>query len=120
MKFLNDDKEDKKGSARFEKRLVKSLRCHGFLFPSNEEELDALEKSQAAEINGMPDFLESPMDILNRGLITKVLRKDSPVDLDSSTNLAQAAREGKALSDEVKKRMQEDRRNAKGKFDGTK
>ena len=56
--------------------------------------MDVLEKSQATEINARADFFVISYGHTESETHHEVLKKESSIDLDSSTNLAQAAREG--------------------------
>ena len=97
--------------SKSEKKLNKSLKAHGCLFPENEEQLGS--------------FLDEIKDITVPYEITdavdefkferKTLSKSISFDSNNHTtnNLAQAARKGEDIPEEIKKKMQQDRENSK-------
>ena len=96
----------------FDRDLGKALRSYGYDFPETKDEIEVFEQKLSAD--EVPIHIEdNPTDILRRGLIKKVdLPTKLKVDHRTTTNLAMAAREGKELSEAVRRKMEEDRKRA--------
>lgn len=99
-----------------ESKLAFSLRANGYLFPISIEQVKFLEENQPILFQNIPTNITSAKDILERGIISFAPAFQVHINEEAQQNLAQAAREGKEISDEVRKQMQRDRLNAlKGK-----
>lgn len=92
--------------------LAKALRTSGFLLPTDESEVEAFEKNLEEDSNEPIDW-ENPMNIIARGKVKKVELKNLDVDESSVKNLSMAARDGKGISENVRKKMNEDRKKSK-------
>lgn len=96
----------------FEARLAKALRDYGHDFPLTEEELisskEALKGFQYPEI---PADLDNPTKILEKGTVDRLPKRSFEEEQEVLRNLAMAAREGGKIPDDVRKRMDEDRKN---------
>lgn len=90
-------------------RLLERL---GYLVPTDPETVVIFEEKYKNEIkNARPADYENPLEVLKRGYIQKVKLDDR----DESTSYGIAAREGNHIDSEVKRKMLEDRKNAKRK-----
>jgi hypothetical protein len=99
-----------------DKKIKKALRSFGFNFPTTEDEVEAFEKSIEGQDISVPPMEDNPTNILKKGITTKInLSKGLEVDAKAAKNLAMAAREGKGISSTVRKKMDEDRKNAQPK-----
>ncbi|MET4138125.1 hypothetical protein [Pedobacter sp. UYP1] len=101
--------------SEFERRLIKSLRGNGHLFPLSDEEIQHFEDCHDKEIRRAISKVPSADDILKRGRIEKNWTIIPSVDEDISKNMAQAAREGKTPTDAIKQKMLDDRNKSKNK-----
>ena len=95
-----------------ESKLAFSLRANGYLFPTSIEQVKFLEENHQILFQNIPSNITSAADILERGLISFEPAFQVYINDEVQQNLAQAAREGKEISDEVRKQMQQDRLNA--------
>lgn len=110
MKKANSNNiEDKK-----EKMIQNALRAGGFVFPQTVSEVKAFEKSFGTTDVTLPDHLKVP-DFITKGKTQKPAKaKSIAIHQD---NFAMAARDGASmLSDDVLKKMKEDRKKADAKF----
>lgn len=87
-------------------------KSHGLLFPTNSDEVLAFEQSNDINIENPKDW-ENPINIIKRGKVNNIKINNLKIHDESITNLAMAARDGKAISDEVRKRMNDDRDKSK-------
>ncbi len=91
------------------------LKSKGLLFPTNSEEVIEFEKLN--DINDItPKDWDNPVNIIKRGeiKIENVKLSLKSISDSSNENLAMAAREGNGkISEDVRKKMLEDRKNAK-------
>lgn len=94
--------------------LVDLFKSQGLLFPSNAEEVLAFEKVNNIEIENPKDW-ENPSEIIKRGKIKNLKLKNFSVTDECLTNLSLAAREGKIITDEIRKKMDNDREQSKNK-----
>jgi len=94
---------------KFNKRLTKSLVETGNLIPSTTEEIKIYLTSNKLE--DVPSTFELN---INSKSERAVYKNNSYLESYSSTeeNLAQAAREGKEIPDEIKTKMDNDRKNS--------
>jgi uncharacterized protein YneF (UPF0154 family) len=101
----------------FESNLHKALKKHGYNLPESEDEIEESEKAlNEQNLPEMPKYLDDPIKILERGRI-KTIEFDSPtINADAIRNLAMAAREGRKISEDVKKQMEKDRKEAEDKI----
>ncbi|MFP5040450.1 hypothetical protein [Parasediminibacterium sp. JCM 36343] len=95
------------------KGIIELLKSKGLLFPTTPDEIVEFEKNYSTQ-DEVPQDWENPTNIILRG-------KQSLKDLkqafnEDAENLAMAAREGKdAITDEIRKQMNDDRTKAKDK-----
>ena len=100
------------GDETFDKQLHRSLKVHGFIFPDTEDEVEEFRQTHMAFLMPLPAELEDPMTVFNREQ-PAIRRKLGLVPgQEVIDNLAQAAREGKDISEDIRKRMESDRRQA--------
>lgn len=103
-----DEKKQRK-----ESKLTRSLRSNGYLFPTTIEQVNYLEEHHQEIFEGLPVGLTSAADILARGAMTFGPKPQKfIIDEHAEASLAQAAREGKQISEEVKQQMRQDRLKA--------
>lgn len=98
------------------KSLIDILKSIGLLFPTTSDEIIEFEKeNNPADEN--PKDLENPMNVILRGKqqLKNLNLKINNISNSEIQNLAMAARDGKIISDEVRKKMIEDKKNAKKK-----
>lgn len=98
-----------------EKTLYKSLKNYGYIFPESEEELKLSEERISMMEFEVPDKLNNALEILKIGRIEKVSEFHSFYDGEIEENLAQAAREGSNIPDDVWEEMEKDRKNEENK-----
>lgn len=92
-------------------RILESL---GYLFPSDEESVIEFEKKYKKEIEEIkPKHWENPAEILKQGKMRSILPENNKQDSLALEGLAQAAREGKQIPEDMKRKMLEDRNGAK-------
>lgn len=85
----------------------------GYVFPMEKESIIEFEKKYKKEISHIvPKDWDNPINILNRGIVEE-LSIENDYNNSSISGLAQAARNGKVIPIDVKKKMHEDRDNAK-------
>jgi hypothetical protein len=94
----------------FEESFEKSLRSLGYLFPATDEEVTAFESLNKIENTHMD--IPSANDILRKGRITSIAPKNNFIHTESSENLAMAARNGKEIPVEIKRKMNTDRKES--------
>lgn len=102
------DKKDK----IFEISLVRSLRKHGFILPTEDEDLVYFEKAfQKDETLEFPDSLNLISENIyqHKELKFTILNE---IDIAYTENMARAAREGKSIPKEVLDKMKIDRSNS--------
>jgi len=95
-----------------ESKLAFSLRANGYLFPISIEQVKLLEENHESIFQNVPSNITSAEAILERGIITFEPAFQIHVNEETRQNLAQAAREGKEISDEIRQQMQRDRLEA--------
>jgi hypothetical protein len=93
--------------------LSKILRTGGYNLPIDESEVEDFERNLEEKKDSKPADWDNPLIILSRGKITQVELTPSEGDVYTVNNLSMAAREGKVISDEIRKKMNEDRKNSK-------
>lgn len=93
----------------------KILEDNGYTFPVNENQVREFEKS----IKGVfekPENWDSIDDILSKNLgVKSILDRKVSNDKEIESFLSMAAREGKDISEEIRKKMKKDRDKANGK-----
>jgi hypothetical protein len=90
--------------------LAKVFRKGGLLLPLNESEIEDFEKNLNRDDAYKPIDWDNPLKILERGKIKSVALGKLSIDDSTVNNLAMAARDGKKISDDIRKRMNEDRK----------
>ncbi len=104
--------ENIKYSSAQEKALYEALKRYGYIFPETEDELKHFEESISKMKLNFPDKFNDPLKILEVGKIEKIEGYITFSDEEIEENLAQAAREGSEIPDEVLKQMEIDRQKA--------
>ena len=85
----------------------------GYDLPKTEDEVMSSKKSLNNEkIPPIPESIDNPLNIINQKLITTVPLKIKRSNMEVEQNLAQAAREGNEIPEDVKKQMLKDRKKA--------
>lgn len=96
--------------SKSEKILNNSLKAHGYLFPENEEQLISF----LDEIKNItvPTEITDPEECFSfeRKKFRRSIQHES--DKQVINNLAQAARKGSSIPDEILKKMRQDRQNS--------
>lgn len=92
------------------KKLADLFKSRGLLFPETKFEVEEFEKN-FCEKELMPRDWSDPLQILKRGRIE--ISTINSFFISNENITAMAAREGKVLSDAVRKKMLEDKKNAK-------
>jgi hypothetical protein len=98
-----------------EKAFFKALKKYGYIFPESEEELKLSEENISMMDLEIPDKLDDPLEILKVGRIEKVSGFNSFYNVELEENLAQAAREGSNITDDVWEQMEKDRKKEENK-----
>ena len=94
----------------FDKSLQEYLRATGDLFPKTPEEIsDAIKKLTLDQ--KLPPDLSDPFVVMTNAVNSK-FKLSAFEDSAIEENLARAAREGGDIPDDIKKRMEEDRKAA--------
>ncbi|MES2457890.1 MAG: hypothetical protein V4594_20190 [Bacteroidota bacterium] len=112
MHPIHNDYLNEKDDPEFNDSLLDSMKRAGYVFPETEEELDyVIDKFNNSKVI-IPDDLNDPTSILKQGLLTVKTDFNSSTDQDVDINLAQAAREGGIIEEDVKSQMNKDRKTA--------
>lgn len=101
------------GLSDFESRLIGSLKRNGNIFPTTEEEIEQFEVCHIKDIQNVVSKLPSADEILKRGKLEKKWTISSVADEHVVQNMAQAARDGKKLTDVLRQKMLDDRKKSK-------
>jgi len=115
MTYFKPRSEETDELSAFERKLVKSLKCSGHLFPETDDEIRAFDQHFSKEIKASGKNIPNPAALLAKGRVDKMWTVKTEIDESVKENLAQAAREGKEIPDEIKRKMIDDRNNAKKK-----
>jgi len=101
----------------FDDGIARSLNALGFVFPRTAADFDLIETKIANQQNIQPERLKDPYSFLGKRAFKgdRTIVKDQ---VDYSQSLAQAAREGNVISDDVKRKMAEDKLRANQKQNG--
>jgi hypothetical protein len=92
-----------------DKNLLSALRQRGFIVPKTEQDIDAFEQAiKEHNIPPLPTDLNDPAAILKRGYSHRSPQLATEPDEDV-TDLARAARDGKAIPQSVLDKMKKDR-----------
>lgn len=96
------------------KDIGKLLRKYGYSIPLSEDEVVAFESKYSKEYE-KPKKWSSIDDIINSEVSeeSKVISLEDYSENKSANYLSMVAREGKEITDEVRKKMKEDKKNAK-------
>ena len=92
------------------RKLVDLFKSKGMLFPETELEVEEFEKN-FCDKELKPQDWDDPIQILLRGKLEVSSINSFFISEENITSMA--AREGKELSDSVRKKMLEDKKNAK-------
>ena len=101
--------------ANSNKDIGELLRKYGYAMPLSEEEIIAFESKYAKDYE-LPSEWSSIDDIIEKDITDqkKVISLNDNHSENKSVNLlSMAAREGKDITDEIRKRMNKDKNNAK-------
>lgn len=94
--------------------LGQLFRLAGYNLPIHESEVEEFEKNLEEADDSKPMDWDNPLQILKRGKVESIdVSKFRDVDEESAKRLSMAAREGKGISDQVRKKMNEDRNRSK-------
>ncbi len=99
----------------FDENINKALKKLGLVTPQTATDFRDLDDEITRKFTTQPEKLKDPFAFLNRGVrkrSTNLNETETDANTDYSSVLAQAAREGKTISDEVKKQMQEDKKQS--------
>lgn len=102
----------------FDENINKALKKLGLVTPQTAKDFRDLDDEITGKSTTQPEKLKDPLAFLNRGTRkrgTNLNEMAGDSNADYSSVLAQAAREGKTISDEVKKQMQKDKRQSLNK-----
>jgi len=97
----------------FESRLIRSLKGNGCIFPITEEEIEQFEACYIKDIQKVASKLPPASEILKRGKLEKKWTINAVADENVVQNMAQAARDGKTLTDSLRQKMLDDRKKSK-------
>lgn len=99
--------------------LHQSLSKLGYIFPSTISDFKEIIKSTKEEKRKQPKQLKDPYEFLNHKVYNSDKKFISANDgADYSEKFAQAAREGKQISEEIKNEMQKDKLKSRDKKSG--
>ena len=110
---LDIDPED----SEMNNELYFHLKKIGMAFPDTEEELDHFLQLLKKQSILLPKDLPSADAILKAGLLTLQGSINDSIDLHIEENLAQAAREGGDITEEIMKKMEQDRKKSEDEAD---
>lgn len=98
-------------SEKYKTDLSRVFRTNGYSLPLDESEVESFEANMD-KFDDLPVEWDNPLNILTKGRRQTI--KSSNVETDQTTvnNLAMAAREGKTISDSVRMKMNNDRKNS--------
>jgi len=109
---INNDNINEREDPEFDHSLYESLKKAGYVFPENEEDIDQLlENFKKAKCVAPTDF-DNPLTILNDGFLSVTTDFNTSRDDEIDANLAQAAREGGSIEEDVDSQMKKDRKAA--------
>lgn len=90
--------------------LIKLMESVGYIMPTDEKSVENFEKIYKKEIDAIiPSDWDNPLAILERGFVNKI---NFIEDVSCFEDMAQAAREGKQITAEMRKKMLEDRKKS--------
>ena len=92
--------------------LAKVLRRTGFHLPVNEDEVEYFERNVDCK-SEKPIHWGNPLEILKVGKVSNINLTLQGGDVNTASHLSMAAREGNSISDNVRKKMNDDRKNKK-------
>lgn len=96
----------------FEKIVLKSLKSYGYLFPTSDDEVESFEKEVDVNAVELPDNLKDPMEILKKGRINSISKKEGKtINMEIANKMKMAARKGEGIPKEILDKMKEDREN---------
>ena len=97
----------------FDDEIHQTLRTLGLIFPKTKDDFRKLLFSEETAGEAPPEDLRDPLVFLKAVRFQKHMDiKSIEIGQDCSQKFAQAAREGNKISEEVKNKMEEDRRKA--------
>jgi branched-subunit amino acid aminotransferase/4-amino-4-deoxychorismate lyase len=101
--------------SRIEDSFHNALKKFGYVFPETEEELEHLKATVSRKKNHIPDELNDPFQILKNGRVTALNSFNVSEDHEIEENLAMAAREGKEIPEDIRRQMEQDRKDVEEK-----
>ncbi len=112
MHPINNNDINDQQDPDFDYSLFESLKNAGYIFPENEEDIDRLlENFKMSKCVAPVDF-NDPATILDNGFLSVKADFNDSRDEMIDSNLAQAAREGGTIADDVNEQMKKDRKAA--------
>ena len=96
------------------KKLVDLIKKMGYLFPETEDEIIQFESNMEIYDNHIYCF-NKPNEIINNGHMKIDKLKEPNISNEELQKPSMAAREGKDITSDVRKKMKEDRDNARKK-----
>lgn len=98
------------------KKLVDLFKSKGLLFPTTEEEIENFESSNDIQ-SEIPFDWEDPTMIIKRGKINidKLDLFENDISQTEIQNLSMAAKDGRKISDKVRKKMNKDKNDSQKK-----
>lgn len=103
------NKEINKIDDLFDNSIGRSLRRMGYIFPSTAADFKRIEEEISKEGIKQPEGLKDPFEFIGKRKFKKALGDAVEDQNDYSLKLAQAAREGKEIPEDIKKKMAEDK-----------
>jgi hypothetical protein len=105
MNTISDDIDDFMND-----NIHEALEGLGFIFPKTINDFNKIEKDVNRRKRKQPEQLKDPFKFLNQRVYRDAMNLTSfPTEQDYSQNFAQAAREGKTISEDLKLKMSEDK-----------
>jgi hypothetical protein len=109
---IDNDNINEREDPEFNHSLFESLKNAGYVFPENEEDIDRLLANFKKAKCIAPSDFEDPLTVLKNGFLSVTTDFNSSRDKEIEANLAQAAREGGTIDDDVDSQMKKDRKAA--------
>lgn len=98
--------------------LHRLLAQSGFIFPKTDSDFENIRSQAKAMSPVQPDRLKDPYSFLGKRSFSRKLENQArQVPFEYIQRLAQAAREGSVIPDDIKKKMEEDKQKSREKKD---
>jgi hypothetical protein len=101
-----DPTKDSPEEEMFERKLKNYMQSTGMLFPETEKQVDAFMQTEFD--TDIPDCINDPMAILKRGYVQFTPRRLADEPIPGIEDYKMAARNGKEISDDLKKRLEQE------------